>query len=384
MSDNAEQAVVEQAVNNEVTTAEAVEQPQFTELESWDDGDDIEITPTTQEISNEENQGSLQEDQDSDSGSDREKSSEEDRSTESKARSTEEKDQSGEEASDQKDQVALKDDSLVEVKIDGKVEEISLKDLKSNYSGKVAYDKKFSELDRERQAYKKEVEEVNTYVNTFAKKMKDGDALSAMEYLGSFAGVGPHEIKAQLIKSLLPEIDRLNDMTPAEVDLEYKQAELDYVKQKQESDLQNFKQQQSNMELESKIVKVQETLNINNSEWNEAVQFLDQTLPPQDQITPELVGEYVQFVRSETRAKNLLESFDSSLIQDEEVFAGFQDIISRNPDFTDEDLNAILKNAFSDSQKQVVEENLKETVEKKSKKKEQPRNEKGQFTPNRS
>ena len=46
MSDNAEQAVVEQAVNNEVTTAEAVEQPQFTELESWDDGDDIEITPT--------------------------------------------------------------------------------------------------------------------------------------------------------------------------------------------------------------------------------------------------------------------------------------------------------------------------------------------------
>ena len=47
---------------------------------------------------------------------------------------------------------------LIEVKVEGSIEKVSLDELKENYSGKVAYDKKFTELDKERQSYKSEVE----------------------------------------------------------------------------------------------------------------------------------------------------------------------------------------------------------------------------------
>jgi hypothetical protein len=52
-------------------------------------------------------------------------------------------------------------DSLIPVKINGKDELISIKDLQSQYSGKVVYEKKFSEMDRERKSFETKFNQAN-------------------------------------------------------------------------------------------------------------------------------------------------------------------------------------------------------------------------------
>jgi len=114
-----------------------------------------------------------------------------------------------------------------EVKINGELQKFDRNEVlakgKEMLAGEIAFDKKFSELDRERKTYQAEVDEVNNYVNTFGAKMREGDGLGAMEYLATFSGMAPHDFKQQLIKSILPEIERYQDMDPRDIDLEYKQ-----------------------------------------------------------------------------------------------------------------------------------------------------------------
>jgi len=259
-------------------------------------------------------------------------------------------------------------EELYEVKVDGKVEEISLQELKNNYSGKVAYDKKFSEMDTERQSFKKEVQDINSYVSELGKTMKENSVLEGFYKVGEMVNMPAHAIKAALIKEILPELERLEGMSQEGIDLEYQQNEIKYLKEKTESDRQKFETEQAQKELSFKISQARETLGVDNSEWEDAVAYLDKSLPPEESLTIDTVKEYIQFSKSEDIAKAAIDQFDSSYLGNEEVIENLQDIIIKNPDFTDSDIQDILVQAFGSSKKEVAEEKIVETVSKKQSK----------------
>ena len=350
--------------------SEAVEQITDASIESeWDSLEDD--APVLEEVSDEDTgeettDNVLEEETESDSNDTDESSSE---SNEDSSEAVDEdgsgKDETTEEVKSL-DINELGDDATVKVKVDGELQEISLKEFKNGISGSKAIAQKFNELDRAKKEYETEISAVNEYVNTFGEKMRQGDTMGALEYLGSFSGMGPHQIRQQLINGLLPEIERLNSLSQSEIDLEYQRAETDYIKQQRESEQQRYQQEQAQAELHSKITEVRDSLSIEDAEWEAAIASLDERLPADQQITPELVGQEVQMFRAYDRAESVIGQIDENLLNDTNIEI-LMDTITDYPHFTEEELIDLCKEAFGVAQESLVEEKISKQVKKAEK-----------------
>ena len=356
--------------------SEAAEQITDLSIENeWDSLEDD--APTLEEVSddNEEIESEEIEATDEDSEISAEEDSKEDvevpAETESKS---EEEDTGSTEEVKSLDINELDDDATVKVKVDGELQEISLKEFKNGISGSKAIAQKFTELDQAKKQYENELSSVNEYINSFAGKMKSGDAIGALEYLGSFAGMGSHQIRSKLIEGLLPEIQRLEGMSQPEIDLEYQRQETEYLKQRQELEQQQYQKEQSDLALQREITTAKQELGIEDAEWLEAIDYLDQSLPADQQITVDKVTEFVTVNRADIKAESTLAKVGENYVTDTHVDA-LRDIILQNPEFTDEDLVEIVNSAFADAQNQAVEEQIQEQTVKTEKVKATPKQE---------
>jgi hypothetical protein len=252
---------------------------------------------------------------------------------------------------------------LFKVKIDGKEEDVSIDDLKANYSGKVAYDKKFNEFDKQKKQFAVEKQEIEGYVSQFRKVAQEENMLEAAKYLGTFSGKAPHEIVNELIQALTPELERRELLTEEEMSLENMERNQKFQQEKLESDRNNFEAEQRNSALNSKINEVMTNHRISGDEWETAVKELDARLPQDQALTPELVGEFVSYNKASGRADSVLKSFDNGKhAENSEIGDALKDIIMDNPDFNDEDLLDIMKESFSEPERKQVEEKLSDKV----------------------
>jgi hypothetical protein len=261
---------------------------------------------------------------------------------------------------------------LVEVKVDGKVEKVSLDELKENYSGKVAYDKKFTELDKERNAYKSEVDQINNYVTEFGRIAQSGDAVKAMQYLGSFAGVPSYQIKEMMVKQLTEEVYRREGLTEDELNFERAQDKLNHDKEYNESERQRMDKEQASSALQSQILEVRAAQNIGQEEWDKAVSSLDSLLDPSEQITPEIVGKFVSAERLDNKAVDLLSGFSDRIEATDEVIKNLSNYISTNSNLSDTEIKDIIKSELDEAENKVKQESLakaREIKEEKPKKK---------------
>jgi hypothetical protein len=268
--------------------------------------------------------------------------------------------------SDEKDNNLVENEKksdLFKVKVDGEEVEVSLDELKSNFSGKQAFDKKFSALDKERKQFLKEKQQIESYVNEFRNLATSQNMVEATKFLGHLTGKAPHAVVEELINSLHPEIERRYGLTTEELTYEKQLADAQYKAELLERQKQQFERQQIETDLNSKIETIMSEKSIPVEEWDKAVLALDARLPKDQDLTPELVAEYVVFDRAVNKTGSLLSTFDSGKLKDNTGVANtLRDIILENPDFTDEDLTDILKNSFVNKQKEKVEEKLVKKV----------------------
>ena len=82
-------------------------------------------------------------------------------------------------------------------KVDGEEQEVSLQELLNDFSGQKGWQKKFTELDKERQTYLKDASQVKEVLTQFASKAKTAP-VEAFEYLAEMAGLNPLEFRKQL------------------------------------------------------------------------------------------------------------------------------------------------------------------------------------------
>lgn len=255
---------------------------------------------------------------------------------------------------------------VIKVKVNGKEEEVSIEELKSNYSGKVAYDKKFTELDKERKSFIKEKTEIENYVNEFRNISQSQNMVEATKFLGQITGKAPHDVVNELIDALAPEIERRYSLTEDELSLEQQKAETRYKQEQLETEKAKLEQEKSHNALQSKIEHEMSSHNIDSETWNKAIESLDSRLPKDEVITPELVSEFVRFERAETTSSSALKNFDNGkFLDNQEVVKGLRDIAMENPDFSEQDLIDVLSESLNTQQKQQVEEKISKKVSSK-------------------
>lgn len=353
----AQQEVIEDIVEDMEVSEEVDDSP--------DDWDDIEEGPSNEE----DNSGDDIKSEDSDSDDDIEETPEKSEPVDTPVADTKEEDSEGKEESDKESGK----EELIEVKVDGNLEKVTLEELKNNYSGKVAFDKKFSTLGNEKKALETQVEGINTYVSNLGETMKNVSVLEGLYEIGKLNDMGPHVLKQAVIREILPEINRLTSMNDDQIQLEFQQAELAYNKQIHESKTKKMDVEQSQAELDTTIKTVMESGKIDVEEWDAAVKHLDATLPVDrndpdfEELTPDLVGQYVNFERAGKRADETLNNFrDGEHVKNEEALGALHQLAYDNPDMGNDQLASILEEAMGLAEEEVVEQKVQKASQKRS------------------
>lgn len=273
------------------------------------------------------------------------------------------------------EEMELAANTLFKHKVDGEEVDVDLQELLNNYSGKVSYDKKFQEFSDTKKdfetmqaQYNAEIDAINKYIGEFGERMRNNDASGALEYFAEFAGMKPYEFRRELLKQLMPEMERINTMSPEELRSEELEAKNLYLQKEQESAQQRLQQEQAITELQREIVSVQEALGISGDEFREAYNDLVEA-EFEGEITPAIVGDYYSNLQAFSKAESILTQIDPVLGNDDGIVETLQNVILENPNFDNDDLIEIVQNVYGSVKNEASKSVSKKVSPKKQEKK---------------
>lgn len=339
-------------------------------LDSEDSGDSGDSPDSSDESSAEDVESSIGEDE-VDAPESNEEEAEDDKEGKEESGEDSEDKEADEEVEEEVDYQARMDelnqkleDGSLEIKIDEE-QSATIQELKNDFIGQREISKRFSEIDVEKKAHQADVEEVNTYINTFADHMRNGDSVGAMQYMGQFSGIAPYMVKEQLIAALTPEVIRRSSMSSVELNNEQLNAQNEYLQEQNESAGQRRESEQANMELQNSINSIRETHNIDEQTWQDTVEAVSQNLGDNEQLTPELVADTVRYSRMYTQAESVISALPDKLENEEGWIEELVNVKEKYPDFTDEDLAEVLNGALGKVKENSSGQKLAKKVESK-------------------
>lgn len=344
-------------------------------IEESDDSDSgVEDQAVAEDTDEVEEEAGVEEESESEEAEEEESESQEDEKVEEESDADDEAEESEEGQDDEgrsDDLAKAIEDGSLEVEVgEGKA---TLKELKDDYIGRQEVARRFSDLDVQKKAHARDVEEIENYINEFAGLMRKGDAMGAMSYFGDFSGMPAHQVKEALIMQLGPEIVRRQSMTPQEIQAEYLQAENKYLYEQRESEAEIRAKEQADHALQSSIQNLRETHSIAEQEWSEVESELRETLDEGTELSPENIVEAVQLKRDFTMAEKVFEPLSGQFneAQSDEFFDQLLAVKQKYPHFTEEDLKEVAETAIE----QIKQTSTKSKLEKKvaEKKKIQPK-----------
>jgi hypothetical protein len=256
-------------------------------------------------------------------------------------------------------------DAKLKHKVDNEEVELSMQDLLNNYSGKQSWDKKFTELDKERTTHKKELEYVNQYVAEFARRSKE-DPVAAFEFLAEFAGADPLEFRKNLRTQFVSKWGdylQLDEASRRQIDM---QEENEYFRKKYENQIQRERAEQGRMQLEAQFAEVEKSHNISKERRSELEKDLRE-LGNVQSITPEMVVSLHQAYERQDRAIAALDKLNPEFVSDNTKFTLAESLLTSNPNMTDAELSDMLHKLWGNDIQKAVN-----SLEKQKPKSKQP------------
>lgn len=269
---------------------------------------------------------SSQVDQMEDTEDDKEDSKDETEKKDEGEEQAEGEDSEGEGESVQEEAKEIDEDSIVEVKVDGKKEEVSIKDLMANYSGKVAYDKKFTEFSKEKKGFERKIEEykeeraeVENELSKISNMINDqkGNPLDALYYILDKNGGNTVEFKQRVMATLADDFESLMDMDDTERELYWQKEENSFLRKRQENLTQRQASEQSNQELRANVDKLRQAHNVSEEDFVSAFNDLLDLGYSKEDIKPENVVRYVTVQPLVKEAEDTLAPFVDSINEEE-------------------------------------------------------------------
>ena len=264
------------------------------------------------------------------------------------------------------EQYEIPEEATMTVKIDGEEVEVPINELKNNYSGKTAWDKKFNELSTERKGFNEERGLIEKYVNEFGELARAGDKIGAMQYLASLSGVDALQFRKDLRDQVLNDYKQVMDMDEHQRKAFELQEENEFLKNARESDTERQVQQQAHMELQQKTNQYQEALGVDENTWQQAQQDLIDEGHGVEEITPDAIGQYLYAHKSYNNAESILGEVSEEYAANDDYVIELGDIMMENPTLSREDFVEMVKEELgSPAEKKSVSNKAATSAKKK-------------------
>jgi len=266
--------------------------------------------------------------------------------------------------------IELQEDAVVEWKVDGKATPVPLKELLTNYSGKVAWEKRFNEVAEQRKqfaevsrSFEAERGRHKAVINEMHKAASEGrtfDAVSAMLKL-SGAQASPREYLSNLRNGLIKQAQEMSQMSPEQRQLQEEREEVAYLKAQGLQAQQQREQEQAEKQFQERVVKAIGSVNSTFEEYVSTRDFLLDQGPKllgnqwdPKQVTPEYVANQIRDVRDYRTAREALDAVDPALSKKDAVWKQAVDMLRSNPDWSAEDLKDVYRQAMKEKRSVAI------------------------------
>lgn len=226
-------------------------------------------------------------------------------------------------------EVALDETAVIPWKVDGQVQSVTVKDLLTNYAGKVAWDKRLNEAAAQRKAVAAERskfdEERNSHkalVDSFVQQAKGGRPEQAIEALLKMTGlnIDPREFNKNLREHTLAHAQRLAQMTEQERAAYEMNEERERFRAEQESWKQQRESEQANAALKTRLVKAIEDAGVDAERFAETSKWLAERWKAQgmdaNQLTPEHVTSHIRESAAYELARDAIAAIEPNSVVD--------------------------------------------------------------------
>ncbi len=210
-------------------------------------------------------------------------------------------------------EIDLDEEALVPVKVNGKEEFVQIKELLGNYSGKVAWDKKFTEIDKMRKTVAADQLKMNEVSQMIKAAYEEQDPNLKLYRMSQIAGIDPVEFRTKFFNEQIQMLEKYYMMSDDERKADAAAYEASVHKHRADTLERSIKEQQEVASLHSKVESLRASHQISEQEFVDKYdQLLEQVKTGQlkAKITPETVVEAVKAQRLYDAAASELEKLN--------------------------------------------------------------------------
>lgn len=242
------------------------------------------------------------------------------------------------------DKMELFGDTMVELKIDGKIEQVPLDEALRTYSGNKGFEKKFSAFNLERQKFESERKSMNENVDRVYKMaVEEKNPRGAIEYLAELMGADPNQVYENMRKQIESQDAEFADLSPEERRIKELERELAWQKNREQSRHKDAQKAKERTVLQQRVDKVMTDHGLTNEQFVSLYNELKSSGRVNEaEITPELVGHYNAQIKRQTDISSLVE--EAKLDPEDALKAGRDlfDVWTQNPKLSLDDIKEIL------------------------------------------
>ncbi len=245
-------------------------------------------------------------------------------------------------------------DAIIEVPVNGKMEQMSFEDFRSQVSGKINWDKKNNEFHKEKTEWGKQKDSLNTLVSSlYEKSQKDPEA--AWDFLAELTKQDPAQLKLGMLKKQFEEMMPLFQMEPDERERWFKERELDYRDKAHANRAKADTERETQAQQEQQRSEVAAKFGIDEAGYDRASKtvhaYLSKTDPKFDgKVTP----EQVIYADRHLMALEVIGKTVPQLENHEKFDSIVGDIVNdliRHPGMNREKLGSLLQDVWGDEDK---------------------------------
>ena len=216
----------------------------------------------------------------------------------------------------------VSEDATVKVKVNGKNEFVPLKELRDNYSGKVAWENKFNEIKEEKSQVETKSKQFETERNQIVSHLTkiadmldsdDKNPLEALHYLVDITGRDTLQFSKKVMEYLSEEVHNLDSMDDVERQLYWKNKEVDTIRSNQAARAENLKNTEAEKERITKIDQLRESHGVTENDFVKSHRELKELGYDDKQITPEAIVNYTVMKPHFEKAESLVEPYEQDL-----------------------------------------------------------------------
>lgn len=217
----------------------------------------------------------------------------------------------------------LDEEAAIPVKINGKEEMVQIRDLMGNYSGKVAWDKKFSEVDQTRKSVAAQELKLREMADLVKQVYEEQDPNMKMFRMSQLAGIDPVQFREKFFNENISLLEKFYSMTEDERKADALAYEANVHKMRADTLEKSIKEKQDFESLSSKVAQLRASHNVSEPEFVAKYDQLEQMVKSGQVdgklVTPEYIMESIKVDRLWSSAAEKLESLDLGWNQQEKA-----------------------------------------------------------------